>query len=652
MDRRLLKRLLLPLLSLPLFVSSFSEGDTPLEETLPKKEKNRYFKAIKLYDKGEFQDAQNSLLPVLKSSNPFIRKEAQTLLEDFAEEEEDWSYLKESKLPPLSHSAKIEEVIYLLEKSISKRKLQEELEDDLEEVLYDISPNQSHKKLYKALSNSPNRSSLSKRVLSYAEGKAKLADGEWRGVLDLIEPSFTKAVLTDHPRILEDIRRVVTGKEQQSLWAKKYLSISKRGSDALQYKAFFEGSRLYISAGEKSLAEKNFAKARNIAPTELESDRALWYDLRYDLGKTQTFVKRFRSLASKIHDPTYFDDHLEQTISEAIREEDWDALLDLYSVDETKLSGEIRAQLAWNLWILQAQKTIRYKNSDALLEVAYGGEPGSYWSFLAGYILDRSPLAYWIKEHKPTPLSDESDPFVKEFLQDFIKNKEYERGANWILQSTEYISLSDLQKFADRLFKEGHNIEGIQTMSRAVYRTKSSISEKSIKLLYPNPYQRLIERKSKEFKLDPTLIFALIRTESAFEADINSRVGAVGLMQLMPATAKEQARKLDLQGYDLTDPETNIEIASSYIHWLHEREYVNTTTQMLISYNAGPGNLRKWKRQFGHIPDFLFAEAIPYQETRSYVRKIARRAMIYSELYYGDDFKKHVEDFYPELKDL
>jgi soluble lytic murein transglycosylase len=139
------------------------------------------------------------------------------------------------------------------------------------------------------------------------------------------------------------------------------------------------------------------------------------------------------------------------------------------------------------------------------------------------------------------------------------------------------------------------------------------------------------------FTVDPALLFALMRQESAFNPRAESPVGAAGLMQLMPATAVALADEgFDLVGADkkaLFDPVFNLTLAQRYVAQLLKDPNVEGDLMMLaIAYNAGPGNLAKYRAAVGHDPDpLLFIESIPGRETRQFIERVLTNFWIYQQ---------------------
>jgi len=138
--------------------------------------------------------------------------------------------------------------------------------------------------------------------------------------------------------------------------------------------------------------------------------------------------------------------------------------------------------------------------------------------------------------------------------------------------------------------------------------------------------------------LDPALTLAITRQESNFNADAVSSAGALGLMQLMPATARTLARKMNLRRLTMvaltSDPTLNLELGSSYLQSLMDR-YDNVVPFAVAAYNAGPERVDQWLGQFGDPsqaggPDMIdWIEQIPFNETRNYVQRVIENLVIY-----------------------
>ncbi|RYY92691.1 MAG: lytic transglycosylase domain-containing protein, partial [Comamonadaceae bacterium] len=164
-------------------------------------------------------------------------------------------------------------------------------------------------------------------------------------------------------------------------------------------------------------------------------------------------------------------------------------------------------------------------------------------------------------------------------------------------------------------------------------RTKGEID---IDQRYPLPFRDEVVRRSREINLDPAYVYGLIRQESRFVMNAQSSVGAAGLMQVMPATARWTARKLGLVGFrpeQLTDRDTNIAIGTGYLKLVLD-DFGGSMPLAAAAYNAGPGRPRNWRN--GPVMDAAaWAENVPFGETRDYVNKVLANTPLYSAILTG-----------------
>ena len=192
-----------------------------------------------------------------------------------------------------------------------------------------------------------------------------------------------------------------------------------------------------------------------------------------------------------------------------------------------------------------------------------------------------------------------------------------------------------LLKLAQELNVRGRTMDGIN-LGWEVRRRGRSWDKTLLRVVYPFPYRDMVMSFARERNLDPYLLAGLIRQESAFVPDIVSRAGAVGLMQVVPATGRELARAVGPRGFHddaLTTPEVNIHLGSRFLVDLMRR-YPDMPL-VLSAYNAGPTRADRWKNfPEARDPD-RFTERIPFAETRGYVKNVTRNRALYRYLY-GD----------------
>jgi soluble lytic murein transglycosylase len=164
-------------------------------------------------------------------------------------------------------------------------------------------------------------------------------------------------------------------------------------------------------------------------------------------------------------------------------------------------------------------------------------------------------------------------------------------------------------------------------------RTKGVID---VEQRFPMPFRDTVVRKSREIGLDPAYVYGLIRQESRFIMDARSGVGASGLMQVMPATARWTAKKIGMGDFtpgQINDHETNITIGTNYLK-LALDDFDGSMALAAAAYNAGPGRPRNW-RNGPTMEAAIWAENVPFSETRDYVKKVLANTTNYAALITG-----------------
>jgi soluble lytic murein transglycosylase-like protein len=197
-------------------------------------------------------------------------------------------------------------------------------------------------------------------------------------------------------------------------------------------------------------------------------------------------------------------------------------------------------------------------------------------------------------------------------------------------------------RFAEALMADYYNVANDKiAMYRSIRRAwpqlatveQDSAPAYFLKMYYPLKYGEEIEERAKERGLDPNLVRALILQESYYNPKAKSRVGATGLMQLMPPTAKEHAGRLRMPFAvsRLENPDVNIRIGTYHLKMLVDM-FRGNTYFAVASYNAGQGNVLKWRRAAPSKPVDELLESIPFPETRNYVKRVTMLSSAYSRL--------------------
>ena len=215
--------------------------------------------------------------------------------------------------------------------------------------------------------------------------------------------------------------------------------------------------------------------------------------------------------------------------------------------------------------------------------------------------------------------------------------------AQWQSEFDEPQTPSVSEQFSDGVLRlgVGDNLDGIFMVSSLAWRDLPEEKREFARLketpeygqaIYPFPFASLILGWAQARSLNPLLVTALVRQESRFQADIESWVGAVGLMQVMPETGEWISDQIGESSYSLTVPEDNVKFGTWYLDFTH-REFANNSLFAVASYNAGPGAVDGWiqKGDFQNADEFV--EKIPYPETKGYISSVFGGYWNYLRLY-------------------
>ncbi|MCB1909336.1 MAG: lytic transglycosylase domain-containing protein [Rhodocyclaceae bacterium] len=171
---------------------------------------------------------------------------------------------------------------------------------------------------------------------------------------------------------------------------------------------------------------------------------------------------------------------------------------------------------------------------------------------------------------------------------------------------------------------------------RAINTAERASRQADMELRYLAPYRELIEPQARAQGLELSWVYGLMRQESRFVPAARSSAGAQGLMQIMPATGRWVARKIGVRGFSvnwLRKPENNVMIGTHYMRMVMEG-LDNHPVLASAGYNAGPGRARRW-RDPRPLEGAIYAETIPFDETRRYVKQVMANAVVYGALFEG-----------------
>ncbi len=309
----------------------------------------------------------------------------------------------------------------------------------------------------------------------------------------------------------------------------------------------------------------------------------------------------------------------------ALRAHDWSMVLATIS----EMPPTLAAQPEWIYWLGRAYKAGGLTSeADALFEKIAG--QANFYGNLADEELGRKVI---IPPKAKAPTAEEQkaardNPGIRRALTFFRLDMRTEavKEWNWSLRGMddrELLAAADLAK---------RN----QIWDRAINTADRTKNEHDFTLRFLAPYGDQVRPAAQNQSLDDAWVYGLMRQESRFITGAKSNVGASGLMQLMPATAKWVAKKIGLKDYNhgrVNDTEVNVLLGTSYMRLVMEN-LDNHPVLTSAAYNAGPGRAKKWRAD-QPLEGAIYAETIPFNETRDYVKKVMSNSVYYSTLFTG-----------------
>ena len=296
-----------------------------------------------------------------------------------------------------------------------------------------------------------------------------------------------------------------------------------------------------------------------------------------------------------------------------------------------------RAQQAL-YWSARATERLGHADSAAaMLRRAFNIDPFSYYGGVAGDAVQRD---YSDVSLAPSPAAD---PTIDAQVANALTRVDLLREIGWDEAATSEMNRARNHfasvpaasySLAEELNARGFTSSGI-ALGWDIYRRDGRWNERLLRIIYPFPYQKIIVAEARERGVSPYLAAGLIRQESMFNPRATSGAGAMGLMQVMPATGKTLATALRIRKFStplLYSPDVNIRLGMAYLAD-QLRTWNNRPARVLAAYNAGPTRVERWSQFPEWKDDGLFTERIPYTETRDYVKIVQQNARMYEALY-------------------
>lgn len=440
---------------------------------------------------------------------------------------------------------------------------------------------------------------------------------------------------------------------------------------SIEFYFWFYAGRLFEKTGIYFAKTKEcFEKAIETADSDTKKDNALWYLLDTMLDYQLDFlVSNIQEYAKQFKNPEYFDDFFDKLSVTLLSSARWKAFQIIYKKIDGYATDESVAKFAFIFARLAQEKMTNADEkqiNEAFLRAIKSGS-ALYYKILSTCQLNFDDeqvqkIMYcpvMSKEQRNKKMSEmmtENEPLADSLMEGYVifgfPELIYEE---W---QTLFPNLSEKTNFylADFLYNCGKTdsqnrfyTQSLRIAAKAYNYSAGMLTKKEMKLVFPSCYSDEIEKFAAEYMISPNIMFALVRSESFFDPNIKSAVGAVGLTQLMEFTANDVARKLKITDYSLVDVETNLQIGTYYLSELLNR-CDNSLLQAFFSYNAGITRVRRWLKsslaEFGtknKLSMDLFLETLPYTETREYGRKLVSAATMYDFLDNPQNFSHTVE---------
>ncbi len=423
------------------------------------------------------------------------------------------------------------------------------------------------------------------------------------------------------------LRRYLPTKQKE--WFDQWLRIHNR-PEKLSKRVKLQGPdrlrKVILVHGIKRLARRNIDRALS-AWKRLQADNKFSANLQKQAERAIA-IRMIRGRHKKLlgfldQIRPHPDDTIlhEKRIRTALSNQKWELVNNWIQ----QLPKHLKSRDEWRYWRARALGELgQIKESAAQFELLTSER--SFYGFLAAdhlgadYNLNYQPL----KVSESTLNQLEKNSGLLRSREMFLLNRFTDGRREW-RAATAKMSHEQLKGSAILAHKWGLHDRSIAVLAKAG-------SWEDLKLRFPLAHRKRVDKRAQEKNLESAWVFAVIRQESAFIQDAHSPSGALGLMQLMPRTARSTARQLRMgspKKSKILQPDVNIRLGTAYL-----RVVLNELGQNMVlataAYNAGPGRVRGWLPK-KTIPADLWIATVPFDETRGYLKRVLSYTIIYKQ---------------------
>ncbi|SCU73847.1 Soluble lytic murein transglycosylase [Cupriavidus necator] len=379
-------------------------------------------------------------------------------------------------------------------------------------------------------------------------------------------------------------------------------------NDPLQAVAYLGTAQGALSRDEQGAA---WGVIGQFAAKKLLPDAAGYYRRQMDLGGNQWLS----------------DDTQEWRVRAALRQGDWKQVRQAVEL----MRPELRARdPAWIYWYGRALKADGRDTEAQQNFQQIAGQFNFYGQLASEELGNRITLPARTTVSDAEAMAMRTRPGFQRAQKFYAMNLRFEgnREWNWELRNMSDRELLAAAEYARRL----------ELLDRTVNSADRTRNEHDFTLRFLMPYRDIMQRATDDVGLDMAWVYGLIRQESRFIMNARSSAGAHGLMQVMPATAKYVARKIGMNDFSpsmMGDPNINILLGTNYLNMVLT-DLDSSWTLASAAYNAGPGRPKAWRSTLARpVEGAIFAETIPFNETRGYVKNVLSNATYYAALMSG-----------------
>ncbi len=292
-----------------------------------------------------------------------------------------------------------------------------------------------------------------------------------------------------------------------------------------------------------------------------------------------------------------------------------------------RLPQDLAATSRWRYWQARSLELAQPQNPQVPVLYRNVSKERDFYGFLAA---DRTQVPYSLA-NRPLVISQalmnkvRNTPGIRRAMELLDRGQVVDARREWYYVSNLF-SRDEMVAQAKLAYDMHWYFPAIRTISQAQYWDDLDIR-------FPMAHRDTLVREATNRGIHSSWVFAITRQESAFMDDARSGVGAMGLMQLMPGTAKETARKFSIplaSPSQAIDPDKNIQLGAAYLSQVHA-QFNGNRVLASAAYNAGPGRVKQWLRGANHLSFDVWVESIPFDETRQYVQNVLSYAVIYGQ---------------------